>query len=57
MDPSLKNLIPHEENLFPPKELLKVWGKGVFVGLFPMGFVFFFLVKRFLVFCKDKEVF
>lgn len=39
MDPSLKNLIPHEENVFPVKELLKVWGKGVFVEL-PAGFLF-----------------
>lgn len=58
MDPSLKILIPHEENLFPAKETLKVWGKGAFVGLFPgvgifvVGLVFFFSLFFFVcLFC------
>lgn len=38
MDPSLKNLIPRGENLFPSKEPLKVWGKGAFVGPFFLCF-------------------
>lgn len=38
MDPSLKNLIPRGENLFPSKEPLKVWGKGAFVGPFFLWF-------------------
>lgn len=54
MDPSLKNLIPRGENLFPSKESLKVWGKGAFVAFF---FLWVFLVKKFLVFCENKGVF
>lgn len=62
MDPSLKNLIPCAENLFPSKQLLKVWGEGAIVGLFFFfsagfwgffGFCLFgllFFVKIFLVF-------
>lgn len=56
MDPSLKNLIPCGENLFPCKVPLKVWGKGDFVGCF-FFFLCGFFVKKFLVLWEDKGVF
>lgn len=55
MDPSLKNLIPCGENLFPCKVSLKVWGKGAFVGCFFFFPLWFFSLRNFSYFGKIKE--